>query len=66
MRKDDEVVETSSQLVDNAVKEVKVSQKGIPIPIPPPLFPQKLVNKTEDGNYQCFITMLKHLSINVP
>ena len=36
------------------------------MPRPPPPFPQRLVKKTEDGKYQRFITMLKHLSINVP
>ena len=66
MRKDDEVVETSGELVDIAVKEAKVPQKVIPIHTPPPPFPQRLVKKTEDGKYRCFITMLKQLSINVP
>ena len=32
----------------------------------PPTFPQRLVKKTEDGKYKCFITLLKQLSINVP
>ena len=36
------------------------------MPTPPPPFPQRLVKKTKDGKYQCFITMLKQLSINVP
>ena len=36
------------------------------MPRPPPPFPQRLVKKTEDGKYWRFITMLKHLSINVP
>ena len=40
--------------------------KVIPMPRPPPTFPQRLVKKTEDGKYRCFITMLKQLSINVP
>ena len=34
--------------------------------MPPPPFPQRLVKKTEDGKYRCFITMLKQLSMNVP
>ena len=40
--------------------------KVIPMPRPPPPFPQRLVKKTEDGKDQCFITMLKQFSINVP
>ena len=40
--------------------------KVIPMPRPPPPFPQRLVKKTEDGKYRRFITMLKQLSINVP
>ena len=40
--------------------------KVIPMPIPPPPFPQRVVKKTEDGKYQCFITMLKQHSINFP
>ena len=40
--------------------------KVIPMPRPPPPFPQRLVQKTEDGKYRRFITMLKQLSINVP
>ena len=47
-------------------KDAEVPVKVIPMPRPPPPFPQRLVKKTEDGKYRCFITMLKHLSINVP
>ena len=66
VRKDEEVVKTSGELVDKAVKQVEVPQKVIPIPRPPPPFPQRLVKKTKDGKYRRFITMLKELSINVP
>ena len=45
-------------------KKDEVPQKVIPMSTPPP-FPQRLVKKTEDGKYRCFITMLKQLSINV-
>ena len=51
---------------DKTGKEAEVSQKVTPIPKPPPPFPQRLVEKTEDGKYQRFITMLKQLYINVP
>ena len=59
VRKYDEVVETSGELVDKAVKEAEVPQKVIRIPRPPPPFPKRLVKKTEDGKYQHFITMMK-------
>ena len=59
VRKDDEVVEVSGKLVDKAVKEAEIPRKVIPIPIPPPPFPQRLVKNIEDGKYQRFITMLK-------
>ena len=41
-------------------------KKVTPTPRPPPPFPQRLVKKTEDGKYRCFITMLKQLYVNVP
>lgn len=37
----------------------------VPIPISPPPFPQRLVNKMVDGKYRLFITMLKQISLNV-
>ncbi|XP_069145913.1 uncharacterized protein [Solanum lycopersicum] len=46
--------------------DAEVPLKGIPMPRPPPPFPQRLVKKTEDGKYRHFITMLKQISINVP
>ena len=66
MRKDEEVVKTSGELVDKTSKEKEVPKKVVPIPRPPPPFPQRLVKKTEDGKYRRFITMLKQLYINFP
>ena len=66
MRKDKEVVKYSGELVDNSVKEEEISQKVVPIPRSPPLFPYRLVKKTKHYKYQRFITMMKHLSIHVP
>ncbi|XP_069154583.1 uncharacterized protein [Solanum lycopersicum] len=60
-----EVVETSGELVDKTAKEAKVPQKVVSVPKPQPPLLQRLVKKTEDGKYRCFITMLKQLSINV-
>ena len=61
----DTMVEVSSELEDKMVKDVKVPQMLTPMPTPQPPFPQRLVKKTENGKYHVFITMLKHLSINV-
>ena len=62
----DKVVEVNGEVEDNTWNDAEMPKKVIPIPTPPPPFPQRLVKNTEDGKYQCFITMLKHLSINVP
>ena len=62
VRKDDDKV--SGEAEDSTGKDAKVLKKIFPMPTPPP-FPQRLVKKTEDGKYRCFITMLKQLSINV-
>ena len=67
MIKDNEkAVEGSGEVEDNIGKDVELPIKVIPMPRPPPPFPQILVKKTEDGKYQCFIIILKQLSINVP
>ena len=60
------MVKGSGEAEESTGKDAEVPMKVIPIPIPPPPFPQRLVKKTEDGKYRHFITMLKHLSINVP
>ena len=65
IRYDDMVVEVSGELEDKTVKDVEMPQKVTSMPRPPPPFPQRLVKKIEDGKYQCFITMLKQLTINV-
>ncbi|XP_015054836.1 uncharacterized protein LOC107001210 [Solanum pennellii] len=66
MTKEDEVPIDSGELVDATIKEAELSEKVVPIPRPPPPFPQRLVKNMKDGKYRQFITMLKHLSINVP
>ena len=67
VRKDnDNMVKGSGEVEESNRKDVEVPMKVIPMPRPPPPFPQRLVKKTEDGKYQRFITMLKKLSINVP
>ena len=38
MRKDEKVVESSGEFVENTVKEAEVSQKVFPIPRPQPPF----------------------------
>ena len=57
---DDKVVKGSGEA------EESNGMKVIPMPRPPPHFPQRLVKKTEDGKYRRFITMQKQLSTNVP
>ena len=67
LRKDDDwVVKDSGEAEESNGKDAEVSMKVIPMPRPPPPFPQRLVKKTEDGKYRRFTTMLKQLSINVP
>ena len=66
IKDNDKVVEFSGKVKDNTGKNVEVPTMVTPMPRPPPLFPQRLVKKTEDGIYQCFIIMLKQLSINIP
>ena len=61
----DKVVNVDANLEDNSAEDTEVPKKVTPMPRPPPLFPQRLVKKTEDGKYRRFITMLKQLSINV-
>ena len=63
---DDKVVKSSVEEEESNGKDVEIPMKVIPMPTPPPPFPQRLVKKTEDGKYWRFITMLKLLSINVP
>ena len=67
VRKDnDNMVKGSGEVEESNRKDVEVPMKVIPMPRPPPPFPQRLMKKTEDGKYRRFITMLKQLSINVP
>ncbi|XP_049399843.1 uncharacterized protein LOC125863915 [Solanum stenotomum] len=47
-------------------KEVKGTMPLQQIPRPPPLFPQRLKKKVEDGKFVKFITMLRQLSVNIP
>ena len=63
---DDKVVKGSAEVEESIEKDAEVSMKVIPLTRKPPPFPQRLMKKTEDGKYQCLITMLKQLSINVP
>ena len=62
----DKVVNVDANLEDNIAEDAEVPKKVTPMPRSPPPFPQRLVKKTEDGKYRCFIIMLKQLSINVP
>ena len=55
VRKDDDKV--SGEAEDSTRKDVKAPIKVIPMPRPPPPFPQRLVKKTKDGKYWRFITI---------
>ena len=65
-KNDDKVVKGSGEVEESTRKDAELPMKVIPLPRQPPLFPQRLVKKTENGKYRRFITMLKQLSINVP
>ena len=60
------MVKGRGEAEESTGKDTEVPMKVIPMPRPPPPFPQRLLKKTEDDKYRCFITMLKQLSINVP
>ena len=57
--KDEEVVETSGELVDKVVKEQEVPKYVIPVPRTPRAFPHGLLKMSEDGKGRRFINMLK-------
>ncbi|XP_049345386.1 uncharacterized protein LOC125809872 [Solanum verrucosum] len=61
--KDEDEIEAVEGPKDDTEKDVEVTQKVIPMLIPPPPFPQRLVKKNEE--YRRFIALLKQLSINV-
>ena len=47
----DKVVEVNGEVEDNTGKDAEVPTKVIPMPRPPPPFPQRLVKKTNHGKY---------------
>ena len=51
IKDNDKVVEGSGETKDSTGKDVDIPIKVIPMPTPPPFFPQRLVKKTEDGKY---------------
>uniref|UniRef100_M1DFB2 Integrase core domain containing protein n=1 Tax=Solanum tuberosum TaxID=4113 RepID=M1DFB2_SOLTU len=48
---DEDKIEVIEGPKDNAEKEAGVTQIVVPMPRPPPPFPQRLVKKTEEGKY---------------
>ena len=57
--KEEEEIEAIGELGDALLKEAELSHKLVPIPRPPPPFPQRVVKKTQDGKYSRFIIMFK-------
>ena len=57
IKNNDKVIDGSGEVEDINVKNVEVPIKVIPMPRPPPPFPERLVKKIEDGKYWHFITM---------
>ena len=49
IKDNDNVVKGSSEAEGSNGKDAEVPKKVIPMPRPPPPFPQRLVKKTEDG-----------------
>ncbi|XP_049344684.1 uncharacterized protein LOC125809056 [Solanum verrucosum] len=58
-------IEVTEGPKDSVEKEAEVTQKVVPMRRPSLPFPQRFVNKTEEGKNCKFITMLKQLSINI-
>ena len=58
------VVKSTGEVEEINGKDAEVPIKVIPMPRPPPSFPQRLVKKTEDGKSWRFKAMLKQLFIN--
>ncbi|XP_049372849.1 uncharacterized protein LOC125837821 [Solanum verrucosum] len=61
---DGDEIEVTEETKNATENEAEIAQKVVPIPRPPPPFPQRLVQKAEEGKYCRFITMLKQPSIN--
>ncbi|XP_049382845.1 uncharacterized protein LOC125847223 [Solanum stenotomum] len=62
---DGDEIEVTEETKNAIEKEAEIAQKVIPMPRPPPPFPQRLVQKAEEGKYRRFITILKQFSIDV-
>ncbi|KAK4724150.1 hypothetical protein R3W88_026929 [Solanum pinnatisectum] len=59
IEKDEDEIKVTEIPKNDTENKVEVTQKVVPMPRPPPPFPQRLVKKTEEGKYRRFITMLK-------
>ncbi|XP_049373429.1 uncharacterized protein LOC125838409 [Solanum verrucosum] len=64
VEKDADAVLVTGDTKEDAEKEAELTHKIVPMPRPPPSFPLRLKQKTEEDKYRWFITMLKQLSIN--
>ncbi|XP_019266419.1 PREDICTED: uncharacterized protein LOC109243865 [Nicotiana attenuata] len=60
----EKVQEVNQEEVKEKVKET--SKAPLPIPRPPPPFPQRLVRRVDDSKLEKFYDILKQLSVNIP
>ncbi|XP_055806920.1 uncharacterized protein LOC129875672 [Solanum dulcamara] len=68
----EQMKDTTSEIDEHARRhiykkvEAKVDHPLPPLHKPPPLFPQRLKKKAEDGKFLKFISMLKEISVYIP
>nr|ABI34335.1 Integrase core domain containing protein [Solanum demissum] len=61
LSKYDNEIEVTGESENATEKEVQITHKVVPMPRPPPPFPQRLVKKTEEGKYHMFIIYLQEV-----
>ncbi|XP_049368385.1 uncharacterized protein LOC125833281 [Solanum verrucosum] len=54
---DGDKIEVTKETKNTTEKEAEIAQKLVPMPRPPPPFPQRLVQKAEEGKYQALKQM---------
>ncbi|XP_070018336.1 uncharacterized protein [Nicotiana sylvestris] len=64
METQDDVNPSREHVID--IPDMVVPKNKAPLPRPPPSYPQRLENQTNENQFKKFIDMMKSLSINVP